>query len=95
MKMMFWGLLVAGFAGCTVFGIGPILKRMDGNWLSAPMLLGTVLGLAILVLAVLFATGVRPAFLSRDLDMVYALAVLVGAKVVVGVLTMSGVIARG
>ncbi|MHB1342453.1 MAG: hypothetical protein ACYCX5_11960 [Coriobacteriia bacterium] len=95
MKVLFWGLIVAGFAGCTVFGIGPVLKRMGGNWLSGPMLAGTVLGVAILVLAVMFATGVRPALLPRDLDMAYALAVLIGAKVVVGALTVSGVIARG
>ncbi|MHB8707047.1 MAG: hypothetical protein ACYC77_11115 [Coriobacteriia bacterium] len=75
MKVLFRGLIVAGFAGCTVFGIGPVLKRMGGNWLSGPMLAGTVLGVAILVLAVMFATGVRPALLPRDLDMAYALAV--------------------
>jgi hypothetical protein len=86
MKLLFWGVLAAGFAGCTAFGIGPVLERMGGNWMSAPMLAGTGLGLAIVALAVMFGFGIRPGVLASDVAMIGLLAVLIGAKVVVGML---------
>ena len=95
MKLAFWAVFVAGFAACSALGISPVLKRMGGQWLSTPMLAGIVLGVAIIALAIAFVAGVRPAFLPNDAAMVAALGALIGAKVVVGALTMSGVLGRG
>jgi len=81
MKMVFWGVFVAGFVACSTLGIGPVLKRVAGNWASPWMLAGIALGVAILALAVAFATGYRPAPLGSDVQMVVALAVLIAAKV--------------
>lgn len=92
MKMAFWGLFVAGFVACSALGIGPVLKRMGGNWMSAPMLAGSVLGVGILALALAYGTGFRPAILPSDKSMVLALAMLAGVKVVVGALAMTGVL---
>jgi len=81
MKMAFWGLFALGFAGCMAFGIGPVLKRVGGDWASPWMLTGIALGTAIIALAVAFATGFRPGLLATDAQMVVALAVLIAAKV--------------
>lgn len=88
LRMAFWGVFVAGFVACSTLGIGPVLKRMGGDWTSLPMLAGIVLGIAILALAGAFVSGVRPAFLVSDTAMVVALVVLVAAKVAVGAATM-------
>jgi len=85
MKMVFWGVFVAGFVACSTLGIGPVLKRAGGSWAAPPMIVGTVLGVAILALGVVFAANVRPAQLRSDAAMVVALAVLIGAKVLVSV----------
>lgn len=95
MKMAFWSLFVVGFVACSTFGIGPVLKRVGGDWMSPPMLAGIVLGIAIVLLAGLFVAGVRPTVLPTDTAMIVALLALVGAKVAVGALTMSGVLPRG
>ena len=81
MKMVFWGVFVAGFVACSVFGIGPVLKRVGDDWMSPWMLAGMALGVAIVVLAVAFVTGYRPAPLGSDTQMVVALVVLIAAKV--------------
>jgi len=81
MKVLFWGAFAVGFAGCSAFGIGPVLKRAGGDWLSPWMLAGVALGLAILALAVAFATGFRPALLATDTQMVIALVGLIVLKV--------------
>jgi hypothetical protein len=81
MKMVFWGVFAAGFLACTVFGIGPVLKRVGGEWTSPWMLAGVALGVAIVALAVAFVTGFRPGVLGTDTQMVVALVVLIGAKV--------------
>lgn len=86
MKFAFWGLFIVGFVACSVFGIGPVLKRVGGNWMSPPMLAGIVLGVAILAVAGVFVSGARPALLSSDAVLIGALALLIGAKVVVGAL---------
>lgn len=88
MKLLFWSVLAAGFVGCTMFGIGPVLERMGGNWLSAPMLTGSVLGLAIIALAVMFGMGVRPGVLGSDAAMVAVLGMLVAAKVVAAAISL-------
>ncbi len=81
MKMAFWGLFTIGFVACSTIGIGRSLERANGNWASPTMLAGIALGLAILGLAVVFATGFRPRLLPTDTAMVVALAVLIGGKV--------------
>jgi len=81
MKMAFWGLFTIGIVACTTFGIGKSLERAGGSWTAPAMLAGIVLGVAILGLAVAFATGFRPQLLSTDTSMVVALAVLMGGKV--------------
>lgn len=91
MKMAFWIVFVAGFVACSALGIGPVLKRMGGDWTSVPMLLGIALGVAILALAVMFATGARPGPLSSDWTMLWALVGIVGVKAIVGTMAMSGV----
>ncbi len=73
MKMVFWGVFVAGFVACSVFGIGPVLKRVGGDWMSPWMLAGVALGLAIVALAAAFVTGYRPGLLGSDTQMVVAL----------------------
>jgi len=84
MKAMFWGLFVAGLAACAMFGIGPTLKRVAGDWMSPWMLVGIALGIAIVAVAIGFATGVRPAaLLATDSSYVIALAVLLATKVAV------------
>ena len=60
MKMVFWGVFAAGFVACSMFGIGPVLKRVGGDWTSPWMLAGVALGVAIVALAVAFVTGYRP-----------------------------------
>lgn len=94
MRLAFWGVFVAGLMGCTIFGIGPVLKMAGGNWASPPMIVGSVVGVAILALAVAFAAGVRPAFLPSDSAMTVALVSLVGAKVAVGLMAFAGVFGR-
>ena len=94
MRLAFWMVFAAGFVACSTVGIGPVLKRMAGGWTSAPMLVGIVLGVALVALAVAFATGFRPGPLASDAMMLGALVMLIGAKVVVGALAMSGVLGR-
>jgi len=94
MKLAFWSVFVAGLVGCSAVGIGPVLKMVGGNWASPPMIVGCVMGVAILALAAAFAAGVRPAFLPSDSAMMVALVGLAGVKVVVGALTMAGVFGR-
>jgi hypothetical protein len=94
MKVAFWVVFAAGFAACTALGIGPVLKRMGGDWLSVPMLAGMVLGAVILIVAAAFVAGVRPAFLPSDAAMLAALVTLIGVKVLVGALAMSGVLGK-
>ncbi len=91
MKLAFWSVFSAGFVACSALGIGPVLKRMGGDWTSAPMVIGIVLGVMIVVLAVMFATGLRPALMRSDAALLYALAAVIAAKVAVGALAMSGV----
>lgn len=79
--MMFWGVFVGGLVACSMSGIGPMLKRVGGDWASPWMLAGIALGVAILALAVAFASGFRPGPLGSDAQMVLALALLIGAKV--------------
>lgn len=85
MKLVFWGVFAAGFAACTAFGIGPVLKRVGGSWLSPWMLAGIVLGVAILALAAAFLLGVRAGRLGSEVAYVLALALLIALKVGVGV----------
>jgi hypothetical protein len=59
---------------------------MGGSRLTAPMLAGSALGLAIVVLAVMFGFGIRPGVLASDGVMIAALGALIGVKVVVGML---------
>lgn len=87
MKLAFWLTFAAGFVACSTLGIGPVLKRMGGDWTSLPMLAGIAAGLALLAIAVMFTTGYRPALLATDRAMLYALGTLIGAKVLVGMLT--------
>jgi len=96
MKLAFWIVFVVGFVGCTAFGIGPVLQRAGGDWLSPYMLAGCVLGAALVALAIAFATGFRPSLLPTDTAMVVALVTVVAAKVVVA-LVQSGLsaFARG
>lgn len=89
MRLAFWIAFVVGFLGCTAFGIGPVLQRAGGDWLSPYMLAGCALGAALVALAVAFATGYRPSVLPTDAAMVVALVVLMAAKVVVA-LVQSG-----
>lgn len=81
MKMAFWGLSAIGFVACSTVGIGKSLERAGGSWTAPAMLAGIALGLAILGLAVAFATGLRPQLLPTDTSMVVALAVLIGGKI--------------
>lgn len=82
MKTAFWVIFVVGFALCSTVGIGPTLNRAGGSWLSWPMILGSVLGVALLALAVVFVkTGLRPSFLSTDTAIVAALVGLLVVKV--------------
>ncbi len=93
MKIAFWTVFVLGFVLCSTAGIGPTLQRAGGSWTAPAMVAGSLIGLALLVVAVLFAIGVRPLFLSSDLAMVVALGVLIAAKV--GIATVQLVVARG
>lgn len=83
MKLAFWSVFVVGFVLCSTLGIGPTLSRVGGNWAAPAMIVGSLLGVALLALAVLFAAGVRPAFLATDMAMLIALGVLIAAKVAV------------
>jgi hypothetical protein len=89
-KMLFWGVFVAGFVGCSALGIGPVLRVVGGNWASPPMIAGCVLGVALLGLAAAFALGLRPAFLPSDSAMIVALVSLIGVKVAIGLGVMVG-----
>lgn len=84
MKVVFWSVFVAGFIACATVGIGPALKRAAGSWTSPAMLVGTAAGVAILALAVAFATGTRGGVLASDGAMVLALVILIGLKVATG-----------
>lgn len=82
MKLAFWSVFALGFLACSTLGIGPTLQRAGGSWLSVPMVLGSLLGVTLLAIAVAFAfPGLRPALISADKTMVYALAALIVAKV--------------
>ena len=81
MKLAFWGLFAAGLVACAMFGIGPTLKRVAGDWTSPWMLVGIALGIAIVAVAVAFVSGFRPAPLASDTAMVVTLGVLLAAKV--------------
>lgn len=96
MKYAFYGLLVAGFVACQVFGIGRTLERVGGSWTAPPMVLGSLLGVAILGLAIAFVAGARPAMLGTERSYVVALAVLIAAKVIVSLASAaSTALARG
>jgi len=95
MKLAFWIVFAAGFLACSTLGIGPVLRRMAGDWTSAPMLAGIAFGVALVAVALAFLTGVRPGPLASDAAMLGALVALIAAKVAVGVLAMSGVLGRG
>lgn len=96
MKYAFYGLLITGLAACQAFGIGRTLERVGGSWTAPPMVLGSLLGVAILGLGIAFAAGVRPAILVSDRAYVVALAALIAAKVVVSFATAaSTALARG
>jgi hypothetical protein len=90
MKIAFSGLFVAGFVACSVFGIGPVLRQVGGDWMSLPMLLGSGLGVGILAVAAIFVSGFRPAVLPSDAVLVGTLAILIAVKVLVGALAMNG-----
>jgi hypothetical protein len=83
MKFAFWTAFVLGLLLCSTIGIGPTLQRAGGSWLSPAILAGCALGAALVLLAVMFAAGVRPAFLPTNGAMLVALVVLLGAKIVV------------
>lgn len=83
MKLAFWSVFVLGLAACSAFGIGPVLKRVGGDWTSPWMLAGIALGVAIVALSVAFAAGVRPVPLADDRAMLVALVALIGVKVAV------------
>jgi hypothetical protein len=85
MKIAFWSLFVVGFVLCSTLGIGPALQRAGGDWTSPVMIAGSLMGLALLGLAVVFAFGFRPGLLQSELAMVLVLGVLIAAKVGVGV----------
>lgn len=91
MKFVFWGVFAAGFIGCATIGIGPVLQRAGGSWTSPFVLAGCALGVALVALAVAFATGVRPGPLGSDGAMVVALGALVATKVVVGLVQVAGI----
>jgi hypothetical protein len=96
MKYAFWTLFAAGFIACSTLGIGPSLARAAGNWASPAMIAGSLLGVAILALAVMYATGARPSFLATDRALVVALGALIATKVGVSLVqTAVGYLARG
>ena len=96
MRLVFWGVFVAGFLACSTVGIGPALRRAGGDWMSPAMIAGVVLGVAILALGVAFAAGIRPPMLTSDRAMVFALAGLVLAKVGVSAAQVAAVaLSRG
>jgi hypothetical protein len=85
MKIAFWSVFVLGFVLCSTVGIGPTLQRVGGSWTAPAMVAGSLIGVALLVLAVMFAVGVRPAILPTDTAMLVALGTLVASKVAVAV----------
>lgn len=81
MKYTFWTLFVIGFVACSTRGIGPTLERAGGSWLSPAMIAGSLVGVALLALAVSFAVpGLRPSALASDAVMVYVLAGMIATK---------------
>lgn len=87
MKIAFWSVFVLGFVLCSTVGIGPTLQKVGGSWTAPSMIAGSLLGMALLALAVMFAMGFRPALLPTDTAMLVVLAVLVASKVGVALVT--------
>ncbi len=79
-KAAFWTLAIVGFAVCTP-GIGSAIQ--SGGFTGPLFVVGALLGVLAVVLAVAAATGIRPAFLATDAQLIAALASIIGVKVVV------------
>lgn len=83
MKAAFWSLFALGVVLCATVGIGPTLQRAGGIWASPVMIGGSICGVALVALGVLFASGIRPAILASDARMLAALGTLLLAKVAI------------
>jgi hypothetical protein len=77
-------LLVVGFAMCTLGGSGQVAA--SGRWLAAPAIVGSVLGVAILVIVVAGLVGWKLPLMSTPNDAVLAVAAIIGVKTVIGTL---------
>lgn len=75
-------VLVIGMAACTG-GIGQVAA--SGRWLSAPAILGYLLGLAILVVVVAGLAGWRLPFVQTEAQALAAAAALMAVKFLIGI----------
>ncbi|HEY3317125.1 MAG TPA: hypothetical protein VGK50_01705 [Coriobacteriia bacterium] len=79
-KGAFWTLAILGFAVCAP-GIGSAIE--GGGFTSPLFVVGAVLGVLAMVLAAAVTTGIRPAFLATDAQLVVAIASIIVLKVAI------------
>ncbi len=75
-------LLVIGMAACTG-GIGQV--GASGRWLSPLAILGSVLGVAILVVIIFALAGWKLPFIQNQTEAVAAVAILMVVKFLIGI----------
>lgn len=75
-------VLIIGMAACTG-GIGQVAA--SGRWLSAPAILGYLLGLAILVVTVAALAGWRLPFIQSETQALAIVAALMAVKFLIGI----------
>lgn len=78
-------LLIIGMTACAMGGIGQVAA--SGKWASPVAMLGYLLGAAILVVFSAGLFGWKLPFVADDKAAVLAMAVLIGAKFVIGTIS--------
>jgi hypothetical protein len=78
-----WWVLGLGMAACGVAGIGDVVARAGGDWLSPWVLAGIVLGVAILGAAFAAVKGVQVGAIASQAQWMLVIAGLIATKLAV------------
>lgn len=76
-------LFVIGLAMCLLGGVGQI--GTNGRWNSPPAIIGTLLGLVILIIFISALTGWHLPLISGEIHGVVAIGILITIKLIFGI----------